>query len=298
MAQYRGSHPDRNDRQRSDRNPIIRPFVGVDGEGGNLAGSHEYLLLRAGDAVLETGKPLRPDECFDFLAALQPGRLYVSYYFDYDVTMMVRSLPEERIRRLLSRSARTIPGRGQPNAVDVDGFQIDYLPHKEFRVRRRLPNEGKKRKYDKWVVISDVGSFFQCSFVAALRRWFGTSDGGVWTPNPGEAHWADIIDKIEDGKQQRNSFGAVTEDEREYNLLEIRALEALMAKFRTMCGRVDLNPGKWQGPGNLVMAQFRRVGLPRNRDYTVFRDTPGLLELANSAYYGGRFEACVFGEIT
>ena len=81
-----------------------------------------------------------------------------------------------------------------------------------------------------------------------------------------------IIDKIEEGKQQRNSFGQVTEYEREYNKLEIKALQLLMEKFRAMCERVGLRPGKWQGPGNLVTAQFRRVGIlpatpqPRDRE--------------------------------
>lgn len=277
-----------------------KPFCGVDGEGGNIAGSHEYLLLRAGEHVLETGCPLGSYECFDFLSQLPPTHTYVSYYFDYDVTMMVRDLSGERIRKLLDRSARTIVGRGQPMGLDVGRYQIDYMPHKEFRVRRRI--DGKKRAYTKWVTVSDVGTFFQCSFVAALRRWFGHVDRvdgrDVWRPNAGETHMEEVIERIAIGKEQRNSFGRVTEDERQYNHLEIKALESLMGKFRAMCGHVDLNPGKWQGPGNLVLAQFRKVGLPRNDDYSVFRDVPDLLRMANDGYYGGRFEAAIFGEVS
>ena len=93
-----------------------RPFVGVDGEGGNLPSSqgtlfgqettHEYLLLRAGDHVLETGQPLTWRDCFGFLSKLPHGLNYVSYFFDYDVSMMVRGLTPERLRRLMSPSKR------------------------------------------------------------------------------------------------------------------------------------------------------------------------------------------------
>lgn len=278
----------------------VRPFVGVDGEGGDIYGSHEYLLLRAGDQVLETGEPLTWEECLWFLSELPSDVIYVSYYFDYDVTMMVRRMPEERLRRLMDRESRT-DRSGMfhgPMPIDIGNYQVDYLPHKEFRVRRRIDTVAHKRRYTKWVVISDVGSFFQSSFVSALRKWYGSTDSqGEWTPNPGESHMAAVIDKIEEGKSQRNAFGRVTQYEREYNLLECKVLVQLMNKFRTMCHEAGLRPAKWQGPGNLVMAQFRKVGLPKNKDITCFDDYDGLQAFCNAAYYGGRFEACVFGEI-
>src|ERR1700760_3737709 len=87
----------------------LRPFVGVDGEGGNVP-HHEYLLLRAGNAKLETGRPLTSLECLAFLSDLPSDKSYVGYFFDYDVTMILRGLPEERIRRLVTaegRAART-----------------------------------------------------------------------------------------------------------------------------------------------------------------------------------------------
>lgn len=285
----------RREHMRDKRANHRRPFVGVDGEGGELYGSHEYLLLRAGHQAVESRTGLAFDECAAFIANLDPKPIYVSYYFDYDVTMMLRSLPLDRLQRLMNREARTLEtGRGcMP--IDYHGFQIDYLPHKEFKVRKRLDDGStKQRRYSKWVVISDVGSFFQSSFVAALRKWYGTIVDGNWIPNHGESYMGAIIDKIEEGKQQRNSFGQVTEYEREYNKLEIKALQLLMEKFRAMCERVGLRPSKWQGPGNLVVAQFQRVGMPRNRDLSV---PARVRAIGNDGYYGGRFEALQFGEI-
>src|SRR5215831_7308048 len=83
-------------------------FRGVDGEGGNVAEEgtlfgtrHQYLSLRCGPYLLETGRPLDWRECFGFLAD-QPPRsfIYVSYFFDYDVTMMIRTMPESIARKL------------------------------------------------------------------------------------------------------------------------------------------------------------------------------------------------------
>lgn len=81
----------RKDRHRDRRNPQLRkPFCGVDGEGGNFPSGHEYMLLRAGEFALETGKPLTSIECLGFLADLPKDRIYVAYFFDYDVTMIDR----------------------------------------------------------------------------------------------------------------------------------------------------------------------------------------------------------------
>lgn len=263
------------------RNRVQRkPFCGVDGEGGNIDGRHEYLLLRAGtEHVLETGKPLSWHECLGFLADLPKDRIYVSFYFDYDVTMMLRDLPAERLNRLLDRDCRRIPDKpGSSFPVDVGDYQIDYLGRKEFKVRRR-------KKGAQWTVVQDVGSFFQCSFVVALKRWFG--DGTM------DAQ----IDKIAEGKAQRHDFGQVTEDERQYNLLEIIMLENMMEKFRSVCDELELKPHRWEGPGNLVAAVFQREKLPKNKDIGLFEEYPLVAIMANMGYYGGRFEVVEFGFI-
>lgn len=268
----------RRDRHRDRRIANLRkPFTGVDGEGGNIDGRHEYLLLRAGEHVLESGSPLTWRECLPFLASLPSDRIYVSFFFDYDVTMMLRGLPPERVARLLDIECRRIPNKPCSSfPIDYAGFQIDYLPGKEFRVRRQK---------QKWVIISDTGSFFQSSFVKALRKWF---------PEP---ELQPVIDQIEEGKKQRNEFGGVTDYERQYNKLEIVMLERLMERFRDVCDDLDIRPGRWQGPGTLVSAVFKREGLPRNKDIPLFTEYPDVARMANDAYYGGRFEVSTFGDI-
>lgn len=266
--------------QRADKRSI-KPFVGVDGEGGKINGVHEYLLLRAGDYVVETGEPLTSYECLGFLSDLPKNAIYVSFAFDYDVTMMIRHLPPERIELLFNRSLRAIrdedgreTGRFYPVSVGHGEFQIDYMPHKEFRVRR---------KGGKWTVISDTFTFFQSSFVRALEKWYAD-----------EPNMLPLIARIAEGKEQRNSFGQVTEDEREYNKLEVIILASMMERFRFMCAELNIFPRKWQGPGNLVTAVFKRVGLPTKFDIDVPYD---VMMSANAAYCGGRFEVSTFGHI-
>lgn len=263
-----------------------KAFCGVDGEGGNFDTGHEYMLLRAGEYVLETGNPLTWQECLGFLASLPKDRIYVAYFFDYDVTMMLRGLRSERLRRLLDMNCRRIPDKPCSSfPINVPGYQIDYIPGKEFRVRRWIPGQKKR---EKWTIINDTGSFFQASFVTTLRKWFSPDD---------EPDLQAVIDQIAKGKQQRNEFGAVTQEEREYNYVEIRMLEMLMNRFRDLCDSLNIRPTKWQGPGNLVSAVFRQNKLPPNKDITLFDTMPEFMLAANAAYYGGRFEAAQIGHI-
>lgn len=304
----------RQDRHSTKRAHATRKrFCGVDGEGGDIDGRHEYQLLRAGTHLLQTGKPLGTAECLAFLADLPKDVLYVSFFFDYDVTMMLRGLPFDRLTRLLDQDCRRLPDRPCSTLpVDVGPFQVDYLPRKEFRVRRFHKwdtVDGKRiKKYHPWTVISDTGSFFQTSFVKALRAWFGHANkedwvcdvcgGGIhdWIPDiPTDG---DKIDRIAEGKEQREGFTQLDSYQEKYNRLEIEMLERLMEKFRIMSDKNNIRPMKWQGPGNLVSAVMRREKLPNRSTLDPLYDAmPGLLEMANDGYYGGRFELGVYGDI-
>lgn len=259
-----------------------REFASVDGEGVTRDGKHDYVLLRCGDDELfrEDGSALTAYECLDFLASRDPNKIYVGYFFDYDVTKILQGLPVERLERLVRRELRVRkndPGSCYP--VEWGPFAFDYLKNKEFRVRK---GDGP------WVVISDVGSFFQCSFVKALRSWFPDDE------------WKDVIDRIEAGKNLRSDFNSVDREYvRQYCQIECNMLRQLMNRFREVCYQLNLHPREWQGPGRLVSAVLAREGYPRNRDVPLWSTEHGknIAGMANAAYYGGRFEAGMFGDI-
>jgi hypothetical protein len=259
-----------------------RQFRGVDGEGGNvheegtLFGTrHQYLSLRAGPDLLETGRPLGFRECFDFLCNLSPSYIYVAYFFDYDVTMMIRTLPKRVAQQLLNRHLRG--SRDDPNwtiPVSFDGYDFDYLPHKEFKVRRT----GTKR----WIIISDVGQFFQGAFLSTLKKW------SVGTP--------DELAMIEKGKSMRADFTEFTDETRAYNALECVLLEQLMTDFRVVCSETGYVPKKWQGPGYLASAMLAFHGVPKRDDIPILKNAE-FYNLALAGYYGGRFEISGAGPI-
>lgn len=263
--------------------------MGVDGEGGNIPDAsalfgttHEYLLLRAGPDTVENASGLSFAECAHFLCSLPQGRIYVSYFFDYDVTMIIKGIPEERARRLYNRSLREHKEYGRTLPVEYQGYEFDYLPHKEFRIRRVRPGNSDQ-PLQPWIVINDVGQFFQTSFLSTLDKW--------------QVGTAREREQIGVGKAQRAVFAEVTEEIRAYNALECLLLEQLMEDFRTVCIDVGYIPKKWQGPGNLASAMLEHHGIPRRKDIPIMMNDD-FRRIANDAYYGGRFETTVAGPVS
>lgn len=282
MQRYRAAGKGKQSKRSVD---LQRPFVGVDGEGGNLAnGYHAYNLLSIGAQTLfPQGKNARLStvECLDLITRQDPNAIYVGYFFDYDVTKMLEDLPWDKLDRLVNRSKRT----GINNAVfpvDFAHFQLDYLPRKEFKARRKL-SDGR---WGPWIVISDVGTFFQMSFLRAIQTW------DIGTP---EEHAI-----IEAGKRQRANFAEVNREEiLLYNQLEIRLLQDLMGKFREACRQAGYLPKRWQGPGLLAETMLRAHGVRKTADVPLLQSSEhtGLLTFARNAYYGGRFEVASVGPV-
>lgn len=259
-----------------------KPFAGIDGEGGgdDLYGFHAYFLLRTGKSrtVPRDGDVrIRSYDALEAIVSLDPAYTYVAYFFDYDVTKILEDLPWAKLDRLINREKRTRKdGRGV-FPVDYGPYEIDYLPRKEFKVRRLG---------GPWVVINDVGPFFQCRFVEALKQW------KVGTPQE--------IAAVEAGKNRRGSFEWTELPEIEaYCLLEIKLLEELMEKFRAACNEVGIIPAKWQGPGQLAKALMAKNGVPRSKEVPLLQDVEfnELLTYGRNAYYGGRPELSAIGPV-
>lgn len=286
VNRWKTEHPDEvKTHKKTEHRKIVdtKLFVGVDGEGGNkficwpdgtIVKHHEYYLIRVGSHMLRSDKALGTYDILDFLVSLPytDRNIYVSYFFDYDVTMILRDLSDERLDRLVHREKRLGENYYFPAALDWYEFQFDYMPHKYFSVKRRGAKHG--------FVVHDVGTFFQCSFVRALKRW------NIGTPEQ--------LEQIAKGKSQRSVFGQLTEDTVEYNKMEVTLLEELMTEFRSVCGSLDLRPHKWEGPGYLATSMFRSFGTVKNKDLSILHDQT-ILDAAQASYYGGRFEVSATG---
>jgi hypothetical protein len=259
-------------------------FVGVDGEGGNLSnGYHAYFMLRAGDHLLSAHSDdvrLRTYDTLSFLSDLSPKKTYVAFFFDYDVAKILEDLPFKRLQYLMDRDARA-RDKGGWFPVAYGDFEIDYMPRKEFKVRRK---DGGA-----WITIHDVGSFFQCSFIKALDLWeIGTDKQRAL---------------IADGKGKRADFSRdLFQEIANYNHLECILLRELMGKFADACRDIGYVPKKWQGPGLLAEAMLEKHGLPRTADLPIFNSDPtqdGVVDspagFGRMAFYGGRFETSIVG---
>jgi hypothetical protein len=255
VAEYEISRQTNHNRTRRMKH-MTRPFVGVDGEGENLDnGYHAYNLLTCGTESIVPKvfeRRLRTTDCLSFLADQPPDNVYVGYFFDYDVAKILEDLPWSKLDKLIHRESR-VRLKGGYFPVEFDGFQFDYFPKKEFKVRRI----GAKS----WVTIFDVGSFFQCPFIKALRQW------GIGTEEE--------QDKIAAGKDLRAVFATVPfEIILEYNLLECRMLAELMTDFRDVCIELDMVPKKWTGPGQIAEKFLEQNGIPRVEDIPLFQLDP------------------------
>lgn len=280
---YNQQHAETRRQQHMDnRHAKAKPFCGTDGEGGDINGHHEYLLLRAGEFVLETGKPLTTEECLEFLVNLPSGREYVSYFFTYDVTMMLRDVSRETMEYLLDRALRDSQTDDDkpPRRVRWGKYILDWMPGKEFRVGKYVRVHTQKGAVPQlqWTVINDVGSFFQCAFVTALEKWSVGSEAL-------RAH-------IAASKAKRSGFTTITKLTRLYNKKECDLLEELMTEFRDVCGEVGPHPYHWQGPGNLASAWMRHHDIPSEHNVPF-----EAMSMARDGYYGGRFEITAVGSI-
>ena len=293
VAAYETKRRDSHNTSRREKY-LKRPFVGVDGEGENLPnGYHAYNLLTCGTESLFPkifDKRLRSTDCLAFLADQDPNSVYVGYFFDYDVAKILEDLPWSKLERLMNRQTRART-KGGYFPVEWEGFQFDYFPKKEFRVKRIESKE--------WVTIFDVGSFFQSAFIKALRAW------NVGTPDEQE--------KIASGKLLRAEFATVDNAIiLEYNLLECRLLAQLMTDFRAVCIELDMVPKRWTGPGQIAERLLEKNGIPKVTEVPLFQLTPmdqkfhrdtgldtdpmyGVAAFGRYAFYGPWFEISRIG---
>lgn len=265
----------------------LKPFVGCDGEGAGVddLGRQLYLLFRMGDRELFTGERLTTEQILDFICDDPAGTILVGFSFGYDVTMILRDLPERQLQRLFEPKQS---GEGKSRYVWFREFDIEYLPKQYFRVRRTITtrdaNGHEKRQPVKGSsrTIFETFGFFQKSFVKTLESF------DVGTPEERKAIAAD--------KARRGDFDGINQRERDYCALECRLLSQLMDDLRGYCYAAGIRPKSWNGAGKLASALHK---LHKTIDSAEVKAAvpQDALNYANMAYYGGRFEITRTGMI-
>jgi hypothetical protein len=277
-ARYASDAYKARERERSKgRRKPPRPFVGVDGEGGVIDGRHEYLLIRVGENVLyrQDSRPLRTVDILRWLTSLDSNAVHVGYGFDYDVSMILRdwaTTPKglEALRSLFDRESRK-QKNGTYAPVMYQGFRVEYLPRKHFRVARAVADA-------KYFTVHDVIGFYQSSFVQALEAW------QIGTPEERET--------IRAMKSQRSDFTTLTAEEIEYNRRECVLLAELVTALREATRDAGYAITSYEGAGCLAQAMLTKHDAPQKQEL------PGpVATAARAAYYGGRFEISRIGRV-
>jgi len=253
-------------------------FVGVDGEGWTDSfQDHHYMMLLAGTDYLYTGEPLRSEECLLFLSQLWqiPNQYYVSFFFDYDVTMILRDMVKEEP----TLAKQLFEPRPAGRLVWWRGFGIDYRPHKHLTVKKWTDDNTSKA-----VTIHDVQGFFQSSFAVALDKF------DIGTTKERE--------RIDNMKAQRADFtGEQAVDILHYSQLECRLLAKMVAKLRDMTHLARINASPYEGPGDMARRALTRYYGRESHQESMQHIPERVDSWSYKAYYGGRFEIMAHGPI-
>lgn len=268
-----------------------RPFMGIDGEGCGIDrhGRQHYMLLRAGPYELFTGKPLNTFDCLDFILSLPADVILVGFAFGYDTTQILRDLSPGRLTRIFANKEA---GPGVSRYTYWNNYAIEYLPKNYLRVCRLnritiadpetgLPKTDYIRDETTTRTIWEVFGFFQSSFLSAIKSY----DIGK--------RFHDDIDRM---KRKRAKFERITKSIRRYCELECMLLAALMEKFRNTCHAAGIHPSQWAGSGKLA-AYLHNANHTITRAALLDKLPVSLMNFAQDAYYGGRFEVTRVGDI-
>ena len=235
-----------------------RDFLAIDGE----AVSGKYVLLAASDgSFIEDPDGLKTTDCLRFLTSRDVKTLW-TFAMDYDVNMILAGLEEPALYRLTLNKHRTFYG----------DFQIEHIPGKQFKV---LNMETGIR-----VTVWDVFSFVRTNFVDWLRDWK--------LADPQE------IESIREMKNRRAVFTpAEMPDIRKYCFQELKYLQAGVLELMDRVEKTGYHPAAWYSPASVSVTVMRKKGVKEH----LGKQSEKVQKIAQAAYYGGRFETRVIGQL-
>lgn len=266
-------------RVRSRKQPSKQDFVylGIDGEGQGRK-FHKYVLLAA---ATEAGKSwwvenfdgLTSIQCLDFILALpQHNTKLFAYSFNYDLTMMLRDLPDDVLFMLFRPELRQRQGAEAikgPRPVRWNGYKLN-LQGTKFTVA----------KNGRYKVIWDIWKFYQSKFVAALKDW-----------KVGDAA---LLERMTAMKDQRGEFDKLDPQQvREYCIEECVCMAQLARKLTDAHKAAGLELRSFYGAGSTAAAMLKKMGI-REKIKPAPKD---MSRAVASAFFGGRFENSVIGEV-
>jgi DNA polymerase type B, organellar and viral len=249
----------------------MKPFVAWDGEAVRNqddpeSRDHPYSLFGSSLGWRVRSYNLTTMDCLSLLLETEtqaPDSIHFGFGFGYDANMVLRNLPIPALH-VLRRFGR----------VRWEGFDIEYIPRKWFRVGYGKPG------YRTTIQIFDVFSFFGKGLAGVLR------DYSIGSPEQ--------IQRIDAGKGERPDFSYddIVAFIEPYWETELVLMVELMEKFRSILETAGIHLTSWHGPGAIASFLLRK----NNVRYLMDRgSSEEILEAARFSYFGGRFEPFLAG---
>lgn len=279
---YRAKHTS------SERKAIELRYIGIDGEGQGRR-DHKYNMLAASDEsgrrnwIVNAPKDgrLTSKQCLDLILTLPHTNTRIfSFSFNYDITMIVRDLPDKSIWRLMRPEKRKRLGTNAdilgPHPVRWEGYELN-LQGTKFTVKR-----GEKR-----IVIWDLFKFFQAKFVNALKDWKVGSK--------------ELLDRMTLMKNKRSEFDKESgEAVKAYCLEECMCIAQLARKLidahtaaKLQGEDKGLKLKSYYGAGSTGAAMLTKLGIKEK----LKPGSPLMKQAVASGFFGGRFENSLIGEV-
>lgn len=242
-------------------------FIAIDGE----AVEGKYVLMCASNGqTLYSENELSSFECFEYLLQLKKHNAkakFVCFGLNYDVNMMLRDLPKEKLKTLWDEGGVWVTFQGA-------SYHLDWIPRKCFGI---YSPDLKTR-----IRIYDVFGFFQSSFVRALDDW----------------KIKDPFGEIKAMKAERARFSRDQMEEIErYCLSECKLLVKLMDKLDGAMLDAGIHLRSYMGAGSVAGALLQKEKV---KAHHVSDSSYSMLvrSAIHSAYFGGRIELFMQGSFT
>lgn len=250
--------------------------IGIDGEGRGRF-PHVYDYLAASDSEgnvweVSDSRGIRTSAALDLILSLPEKVTICGFSFNYDLTKILAELPNESLYRLFHEQERIkiVNGRTIFKPVRWEGYRLNYM-NRRFSVRKK---GGHQR------VVWDVFSFFQTSFVNALKAW-GIAD-------------EKRLERMIDMKGKRAEFDALEPDQiRAYCKEECKFLAELVESLYKAHMGAGLKLRDFYGAGSTSSALLKKIGIKKQ----VQTWPAQMSDAVSRAFFGGRFENSVLGPI-
>ena len=291
--------------------------MGIDGEGKGRK-PHLYTMLASANeeqtikTCVENPYGLSTEECLDFIISLPERARLFAFAFNYDLTMMLRDLPNESLYKLFRPELRKGKWRPEPIYWISSNNKLFKL-----NIMGSLITITYGRKTRR---IWDVFKFYQSSFVKALENWkcSPTSSSDRLTERERENIAREkekrgySVDRLRitlkemlEMKDNRSVFDTVDNDLiQQYCFDECSYLSELVRKLDQAHNDVLLTDRKTGQQARPKLRRYDGAGSTAGAFLKIWQinelrsNGPDEMRVAVSkAFFGGRFEHAVIGTI-